>query len=790
MASCASGPTLVDGPAPPQRLAWGPLQLRLPARVDPPAPRPIPLPGPWTRGDEADGVVTWEAPLPVRLRTLFFHRPPDDMALLRAESGRALPFARRDSAAARAGSWAFSADRLRVRRRAADGPPAPDELELRYTRASDREDELRVGQSALAGAAWTARSLQSGPLTRRGLLLVPGAELRVPAQIPRHGRLRFHRVHLPPEVADPRHPPDGARLRVWLRPTGGEEALLAELSVMPGDDAPVDLDLSAVAPGPAELRLEVVDEGDPHQDYIFLADPRILAPAREAPRAVVLFIDTLRRDALGIYGSRPDVSPHIDAWAAGAAVFDAARSVAPWTLPATRAMVSGRQPEAWDAGPTIMSRFAEAGWATGFFGGNVYLSSNFGMAEGWGHHRVVNWPAAGEQVDAALAWLEQHAHEPALLVLHLMDPHLPYTEPAAFRDRFAGPRPAELPADDFLRGDLVEGTPGPEVQAWVRGRYANNVAYVDHELQRVFSVLRPTDTVVLISDHGEEFWEHGGFEHGHSLHEELLQIPLIARGPGFAAGRWPAATSTLDLAPTLLRAAGLGADDLPGSPLQDLDGPAPPERPLAFGRPLYGVRRWGAVAGGIKYTTTAGEELLFDLQADPAEVRPLAAPAAALTEARGALAAALGWTVREALVLKPGRGGGFGVELRAPGGIDGAFLAEDPIGASDATLTPIAEGVRVDWAPSSGAPREVVVLLRDLSAAAIAAAAITMPGASPAPLAPEGPGAGVLAVHRAGGRTVTVSRATVPVPPDAAGPLIAVDAELRGELEALGYLDP
>ena len=110
---------------------------------------------------------------------------------------------------------------------------------------------------------------------------------------------------------------------------------------------------------------------------------------------------------------------------------------------------------------------------------------------------------------------------------------------------------------------------GETAKAYVRGRYDNNMRYLDDQLADFLSGLRDNAVVLITSDHGEEFWEHGGFEHGHTLYDELLRVPMILRGPGIKAGRFDAPTSLLDVAPTL--AAMMGVDTV-GMVGEDLRG--------------------------------------------------------------------------------------------------------------------------------------------------------------------------------------------------------------------------
>jgi len=182
-----------------------------------------------------------------------------------------------------------------------------------------------------------------------------------------------------------------------------------------------------------------------------------------------------------------------------------------------------------------------------------------------------------------------------------MDMHLPYTEPRKYKGRFAGPRPASLSKDDFHRSEVMKADLTDADKQYIRDRYDQNLAYIDDQIARFMDGLPEEATIMVVSDHGEEFWDHGDFEHGHSLYDELLRIPMVIRGPGVTAGRFQEPVSMIDVAPTLAMAAGLDGESMLGWPLQSLaDGSRRAEfmaRPQAFGRPLYGLRQWGSLVG-------------------------------------------------------------------------------------------------------------------------------------------------------------------------------------------------
>jgi arylsulfatase len=527
---------------------------------------------------------------------------------------------------------------------------------------------------------------------------------------------------------------------------------------------------------------------------------------------VLIFIDTLRQDHLSIYGYPRDTTPNLKAWSKDAAVFDQSRSVAPWTLPSARTMLTGVVPERWMSVDALPERFARAGWTTAFIAGNTYLSSNFDIDRGWGLHRCINWPRAEIEVGRGLEFLAQHADRPAFLLVHLMDQHLPYVEPLRWRYHFAGRRPAALDADYFLRSDVMRlGRRLTEpVKQHIRDRYDNNLAYVDHELARLLAQLdiHDRDTVLLLADHGEEFWDHGGFEHGQSIHEELVHVPMVLAGPGISPARVEEPVSMLDVSPTLASAAGLPLDGMTGWPLQgaaDRSRAADfAARPQAFGRPLYGQQVWGSLLGAEKYIAEQGRDRLYNLLADPTEDAVNTPDAASAARMRSAMSDALGTPALVVWRLSPGEhetGGQLMATLDVPTGIEGAWAAKDPTGGSSASVSLEGDRAIMTWQARNARPIEIYVLPKGDPTAALSAAQLTLQlgigtieqgrarweeGSDPPP--PDGSGAPLMSA-RGRGRSVTLTYATVPLPYEDSDEINAFDAEVKGELHSLGYLE-
>ena len=766
----------------------------------------VAISGEWRVVRTVAGIRTWEIALPVRTRTLFFHRPPKGMKLLERKSPDsswtgARPLAHHRSNDTRAGSWSFDSHSLRVRRPIAAGPPRPNTLALQFDKAIEREAALRT--PGASNIDFVVRSVQIDDSTMHGLYLVPGARITQSVAVPPGGSLRFGAVSVPPEAADPAAARNGQAVEVELTTADGHPHLLATVDPPDGIVRPIQLDLSPWADQTVTLSFTAPVDGVDHHDAVMVTDPVVVPPNNSPPRIVVVFIDTLRLDAMSLYGNERPTSPGLDQWAADATVFTQARSVAPWTLPTARALFSGRAPELWGQVPDLATRLRAEGWATAFIAGNIYLSSNFDMADNWTLHRCINWPQAEVQVDRADRWLSEQTDRPALLVLHFMDMHLPYTEPAEFRHQFAGPAPEPFPEGEFHRSQVVQWSRdmSDEDRDWLVGRYHNNLAYIDSVLTPFLERLPGDATVILLSDHGEEFWDHGDFEHGHSLYDELLRVPMIARGPGFGPGTNDTPTSMLDVAPTILRAAGVDAP-LEGVPLQDIanaDETAYADRPIGFGRPLYGQRRWGVVRGTHKYTTWKSTETVVDLSEDPQEARNLLPRNADALEWRQHLSEALRTPVHLAYTLYPQRASRADettVDMTIPGGVLAAWASEDPTLMSAVATTHRGDHAQHTWAANMRGTREAYIVpngnpLEVLQHATLEARQGDAVKAFPLPdsTVQQTGRNKVLSRVRVDGRSVSLYMSVVPLPHVDSIGIEGFDDEVQAELEALGYLD-
>ena len=328
----------------------------------------------------------------------------------------------------------------------------------------------------------------------------------------------------------------------------------------------------------------------------------------DAPNIVVVVVDTLRADALGAYGGADAATPNMDRLAAEGTLFEQALATSSWTLPSVASLFTsqlpgdhgfvtfgGALPRELESLPSLLSRAGyacravvgnelmdpERGFARGFelydsYGndleGELFVSELFDRAvllcgprrtygpakrpllrfdpkrPGWLGTKMTHYPYDETINERVFRYALQPTEGPQFLYVHYMAPHSPYLDhPLEF-----------LPGQPAFKQDQRDA---------LYANYRGEVRYTDRMLGELFEGLERAGVlegaiVVLTSDHGEEFQEHGQWLHGNGLYEETLRVPLIVRAPGALPGRRIARpVSLLDVAPTLLDLAGLQAPE-------------------------------------------------------------------------------------------------------------------------------------------------------------------------------------------------------------------------------------
>jgi arylsulfatase A-like enzyme len=365
--------------------------------------------------------------------------------------------------------------------------------------------------------------------------------------------------------------------------------------------------------------------------------------ARDAshPDVVLVSIDTLRPDALGCYGFSPSPSANIDAFAAQATRFTRGCAPSPWTIPSHVGLLTSLSNEhhgandmdsrASDGIVTLAERFAEAGYDTAAFVNTFLLSPRYGFGQGFRRYEMIALPPAGEVARRAGLWLRGGRRAPFFLFVHLFDPHWPYGIPD---DSLPGARAASF--HEFVRLFLTADE--TQRESW-RRRYREDVARADRAFGALIDSLRAVGRfddawVILVSDHGEEFWEHGFIGHAVTLYDEVLHVPLLVKRPGQRAGDVvDRPVSLLDVPATLNAALRLpGPAKLDGRPLF---GENDAERALTASTMIWGEPRFALRRGCRKAITPcawhfgdfrgARQAEAFDLCADAGESVNLAA---------------------------------------------------------------------------------------------------------------------------------------------------------------------
>ncbi len=322
--------------------------------------------------------------------------------------------------------------------------------------------------------------------------------------------------------------------------------------------------------------------------------------AGAARGVIVVDIDTLRADHLGTYGYARATSPNLDAFARRGVRFDWAFSQAPYTLPSQTSILTSLYPSSHlvlhdsdHLAPervTLAERFAAAGFTTGAFIDGGFLKAHFGLDQGFATYFDLNGGGVKEGEARIRDWLGAHRSERFFLFLHTYDVHSPYAPPAPYRERFAAlvgpPTPGFEPTSEALeRVRLSQYSARPERLpesdlAYAEALYDGEIAYVDAWFGRLLATvgelgLADSTVVAVVSDHGEEFAEHGSLLH-EKLYTSVTHVPLLLAGPGLPADRRVATTvETIDLAPTLLELAGVAVSSPMGSAVGQVSGSGP-----------------------------------------------------------------------------------------------------------------------------------------------------------------------------------------------------------------------
>jgi len=512
------------------------------------------------------------------------------------------------------------------------------------------------------------------------LILGPGTVATYFLRLPDDARLRF-------ESGDR----SADRLRVAVQADGRPERVAAVARAEPGhliaDLGPESGSIARIVLSADGTNLALVR---PRIEGRSVESAPTTPPAARGSNVILYVADTLRADRLGCFGYARPTSPRLDAFARESLVFETAMAQASWTRPSTASILTGRYPAEHGARslmsavradlPTLATILAGAGYDTAAFVTNLNVAARFGFDRGFAEYHYLEeredrdtvYVSAAELNAAAFPWLDARGDRPFFLYLHATDTHAPYRPPPGYAERFLPPdvHPTIGPRTPVV--SLIErpALATPDNIALLSAQYDGEVALLDESFGALLDHLRArgldrSTLVVFVADHGEEFHEHGGFDHGRTLYQELVRVPLLVRLPAGASGgrRLRGLARQIDVLPTVLAVLGVERPaDLPGRVL--VDGGLPADETMMetqLGRPaLTGVVAgpWKAVWGGT--TRPGGERIeLYDLGADPgerqnlAEGRPVVVGYARQTAARLRLGRASQEPAAETTVVDP-----------------------------------------------------------------------------------------------------------------------------------------
>ena len=383
--------------------------------------------------------------------------------------------------------------------------------------------------------------------------------------------------------------------------------------------------------------------------------------AQTRPHIFLITSDTLRADHLSVFGYSRETFPALDAFAARSLHFTDAVTVIPKTGPSFATMFLGRHPREHGVAsnfegipkehPVLAELLQTRGYSTAAFVGNPALRGGKGFARGFDDYEQIGEKredGTSRLNQAFLRWARDYEWtRPTFVWIHYMDPHGPYLPPAELERLFIDDELAtsdqrvalaQGESEESHRNKILGAIPayqkhdGEDRVALYIARYDAEIRHMDDAFAQVVAFLEEQgiyerSAILFTSDHGESLGEHDyWFEHGWFAYEPTLHVPLIIKTPGQSAGRVvEEQVTSLDLLPTILSLAGSGAiDDLAGVDLTDkLDEPTPVliENSDRYPHKYYGVRY-----SGWKYLVRQpdGEEELYDLRADPQELRDLA----------------------------------------------------------------------------------------------------------------------------------------------------------------------
>jgi len=355
--------------------------------------------------------------------------------------------------------------------------------------------------------------------------------------------------------------------------------------------------------------------------------PKKTAPP---PNVMILLIDSLRADHLADYGYHRNTNPFLARFGRRGIRFTNAFTQSTHTKVVVSSLFTGLLPVVHKvrkaASPslenenkilsdilsdkflTMAEAFKNNRYTTGAFVTNPHLREFFGLDQGFDHYQYLDSLTRADELNrAVLEWLDQHQEKPVFVYVHYMDVHMPYNPPASYQGLYFFGPPRGLYIYQFNGPWRFAQEPDRLSLEYTVALYDAQINYWDDAFKRFISALEmrgwlKNTLLIILADHGEEFYDHRGFGHGFTLYEEQLHIPLYIIFPGVLKENQTNdhLVQTIDLFPTICHLAKIKCPNLPGENIFS------PQRKSKY---IYSETYRGKVPRSIR---TEGYKLVFN----------------------------------------------------------------------------------------------------------------------------------------------------------------------------------
>ncbi|MFH1450741.1 MAG: sulfatase, partial [archaeon] len=326
------------------------------------------------------------------------------------------------------------------------------------------------------------------------------------------------------------------------------------------------------------------------------------------PNIIFITLDTLRADHLQSFGYEKETSPFLDSIVENSVVFENSIASSSWTLPSHASLFTGKDPVNHNAvrthqfldlkHVTLAEILAEAGYNTVGFAGGPNCKKKFGIAQGVKDHKDrldffehtltyddysianlileiepnfltgfgIDGELTSEQINKEVFdWLNQNSEHPFFMFINYFDVHLPYNLGSEYNSLFFDESiKQDINTNDLFYWDRYAELPSGMLE-YVIGLYDSEIMYLDQHIKALFNQLdtleiKENTIIIITEDHGEEFYDHGGFDHSLTLYDEVIKTPLIIYYPKeFEPQKIDARVNTLNIFSTLLEMLDLGS---------------------------------------------------------------------------------------------------------------------------------------------------------------------------------------------------------------------------------------